>query len=299
MPCPCVFDNGTNFVGAGQLIKKQRQEFLKQLKGLVISTNSFQNLTWHFIPSGSPHMGGLWEAGVKSFKSHIKKLANLKYTFEELATLLARIEECLNSRPLSPSSENPQDLNPLTPGRFLIGSPLLSLAEPDLSNENKKWLKIQHHQFCKRWEDEYLKELHNRYKWKNPKRPVEVNDIVVIKPDNLPSNEWLLGRVIKTHPGSEGLPRVVVLWTSTGTLHTYIIGHYNPSVRIIDLVSHVSHVTYVVCVNFIHKWRDLQFKVPNDRFFEKLFMAILFTLRVFARNLLRGNRRRNTFRISF
>ena len=38
---------------------------------------------------------------------------------------------------------------------------------------------------------------------------------------------------------------------------------------------------------------------PNDRFVEKLFMAILFTLRVFARNLLRGNRRRNTFRISF
>ena len=32
---------------------------------------------------------------------------------------------------------------------------------------------------------------------------------------------------------------------------------------------------------------------PNDRFSEKLFIAILFTLRVFARNLLRGNRRRN------
>ena len=39
-------------------------------------------------------------------------------------------------------------------------------------------------------------------------------------------------------------------------IHTYIIGHYNPSVRIIDLVP---HTTYVVCVNFIHKWRDLQF----------------------------------------
>ena len=38
--------------------------------------------------------------------------------------------------------------------------------------------------------------------------------------------------------------------------HTYIIGHYNPSVRFIDLVS---HTTYVVCVNFIHKWRVLQF----------------------------------------
>ena len=38
---------------------------------------------------------------------------------------------------------------------------------------------------------------------------------------------------------------------------------------------------------------------PNDRFFEKLFMAILFTHSVFARNLLTGNRQRNTFRILF
>ena len=34
----------------------------------------------------------------------------------------------------------------------------------------------------------------------------------------------------------------------------FIIGHYNPSVRIINLVS---RATYVVCVNFIHKWRVL------------------------------------------
>ena len=45
------------------------------------------------------------------------------------------------------------------------------------------------------------------------------------------------------------------------SLNTYIIGHYNSSVRIIDLVS---HTTYVVCVNFIHNWRDLQFKVDFE-----------------------------------
>ena len=56
----------------------------------------------------------------------------------------------------------------------------------------------------------------------------------------------------------------------------------------------VSHTTYVVCVNFLHTWRDLQFKVDSEwQIFEKLFMAILFTLRAFARNLLRGSRRRN------
>ena len=59
----------------------------------------------------------------------------------------------------------------------------------------------------------------------------------------------------------------------------------------------VSHSTYVVCVNFIREWRDLQFKksIPNDRFMRNFFMAILFALRLFARNLLRGSRRRNIF----
>ena len=64
-------------------------------------------------------------------------------------------------------------------------------------------------------------------------------------------------------------------------VHTYIIGHYNPSVRIIDLVSHTTY------------------GVGGYLIFEKLFMAILFTHRVFVRNLLRGNRRRNNFRMLF
>ena len=81
------------------------------------------------------------------------------------------------------------------------------------------------------------------------------------------------------------------------SIHTYIIGHYNPSVRIIDLVS---HTTYVVSVNFIHSGGIYSLKsTPNDKFVEKLLMAIIFTLGVFATNLLRGNRRGNTFRISF
>ena len=78
--------------------------------------------------------------------------------------------------------------------------------------------------------------------------------------------------------------------------YTYIIGHYNPSVRIIDLVS---HTTFVVCVNFIYKWQNLQFNSERQPF-RKLFMAILFlTLRVFTRNLLRENRQRNIFPILF
>ena len=42
----------------------------------------------------------------------------------------------------------------------------------------------------------------------------------------------------------------------------YIIGLYNPSVRIIDLVS---YITYVASINFKLKWRDLQYKVDFER----------------------------------
>ena len=42
---------------------------------------------------------------------------------------------------------------------------------------------------------------------------------------------------------------------------TYIIDHFDPSVRTIDLVS------LMLRVNFIHKWWDLQFKVDTEQEF--------------------------------
>ena len=48
-----------------------------------------------------------------------------------------------------------------------------------------------------------------------------------------------------------------------------------------------SHTTHVVCVNFIREWPDLQFNsTPNDGFLGNIFVAGLFTLRVFARNMM-------------
>lgn len=35
------------------------------------------------------------------------------------------------------------------------------------------------------------------------KRPLEINDIVIMKEDNTPPTKWKLARVIKVHPGGD------------------------------------------------------------------------------------------------
>ncbi|XP_059224869.1 uncharacterized protein LOC131997670 [Stomoxys calcitrans] len=225
--CPaCLYsDNGKNFVGASEILRKDRLELFKSLRNQVSQQNAYQNFVWKFIPPGAPHMGGLWEAGVKSLKTHLRKfIPKMNFTFEELCTILARIESCLNSRPLSVASDDPNDLSPLTPGHFLIGTPILALAEPNVSDQDltlvNRWkrLKIVSQYFCMRWKSEYLKELHRRTKWKYQQDNLKENDLVVIRDDRFPPTEWVMGRVERTHPGTDQNTRVVDIRTPHGTL---------------------------------------------------------------------------------
>ncbi|XP_070142115.1 uncharacterized protein [Drosophila kikkawai] len=145
-----------------------------------------------------------------------------KYTFEELSTLLAKIEAFLNSRPLAPMSEDPTDLLALTPSHFLVGGPLLATVEPEIKGAStsiiNRWqhLKALHHQFRLRWKEEYLKELHKRTKWQVPTRNLNVGEMGIIKDDNLPSNEWRLGRNDFVFPGLDGHVRVLNIRTARG-----------------------------------------------------------------------------------
>ncbi|XP_037813631.1 uncharacterized protein LOC119604834 [Lucilia sericata] len=223
-------DNGTAFVGASHILDSDKSHFISLVRQKLLDQHSFASLEWHFIPPGAPHMGGLWEAGVKSFKIHFKRISyNQSFTFEEFSTLLARIEACLNSRPLCPMSENSGDICALTPGHFLIGDPLLSPPEPDLRDHSltyvNRWqkLKVLHHHFATRWKEEYLKELHKRFKWKYPQRDYAIGDLVVIRRDNLPPNKWRLGRIEKVIPGIDSRIRVAEVRTANGIVTRPIV----------------------------------------------------------------------------
>ena len=229
-------DCGTTFIGANNQLKQDEARVKKLFEKHIIPHLVERTVNWHFIPPFSPHFGGLWEAGVKSVKHHLRRIVpNSTLTFEEITTVLCRIEACLNSRPLCPLSDSYDDLTALTPGHFIIGDTLLS--PPEIPTENllltNRWHQLQkiHHDFWSIWSREYLSRLQSRPKWNQTNLNIAVGDLVVIKDDHLPANQWKLGRITALHPGSDNLTRVVSVKTSSGIVK-------RPLVKICKLPSH-------------------------------------------------------------
>lgn len=183
-------DNATNFVGG----KKRLEEVFKLWhseahKNELSKNRSNEGVEWRFIPPRSPHFGGLWEAAVKSMKSLLfKVLGNSHLTFEELSTILTRVEACLNSRPITTLSSDPSDLSPLTPAHFIIGDSLLAVPERSepttATNYIDCWRRVTQlsYDLWKRWSKEYLNQLQERAKWNSERGPkLKVGTLVLIR----------------------------------------------------------------------------------------------------------------------
>lgn len=214
-------DNGTTFVGANSEMTSF-YNFLKLQSEKIQSYSSNEGIRWSFIPARSPHFGGIWEAGVKSVKANLKRvIGNAVLTFELFNTLLTQIEATLNSRPLSPLSNDPSDLNPLTPAHFLVGRTLTAIPEPDYIS--KPINRLSHYQQCQqmhqhfwqRWSKEYLHELQQRRKWSGETTKVDLGNLVLLIEDNQPPLRWKIGRITHLHPGADGIVRVVTVKTAT------------------------------------------------------------------------------------
>ncbi|UYV69975.1 hypothetical protein LAZ67_7001363 [Cordylochernes scorpioides] len=157
-----------------------------------------------------------------------KTMGSALLNFEELTTLLAQIEACLNSRPLCPLSEDPEDLQALNPGHFLIGGSLTALPDEDdiiaMSLPNR-WQLIQKsmNHFWTRWSQEYVSQLQQRSKWCKPKPNIKEGSLVLIKNEQQPPLAWKIGRISKVFPGNDARIRVVEVKTANGTYRRPIV----------------------------------------------------------------------------
>lgn len=217
-------DCGTNFLGADKILRDLFRAGTSEnarLRGLLLKDGT----NWKFNPPSAPHFGGKWEASVKSLKFHIKRvIGDTLLTYEELSTLLTQIEAVLNSRPLSPLSEDPTDLGALTPSHFLIGEPLNSLPEPSLlqlsQSRLSRWQLLQQkfQYFWKRWSSECMQRYQAISKWHHPSNEIKVGTMVLLTDERFPPSKWPLARVEELHPGADGYTRVVTIRTSSTTL---------------------------------------------------------------------------------
>lgn len=222
-------DNGTNFVGADVELRRRFNSDSKELKELA-NLLANDGTKWIFNPPSSPHFGGKWEAAVKSTKHHLTKvIGDTSLTYEELNTVLIQIEAVLNSRPLCPLSDDVTDYCALTPGHFLIGEAPNLVPEPDLVNTPMhrltRWqlLKQRVDLFWTRWSKECLQRYLAISKWYHPTNEIKEGSLVLVTDERYPPAKWPLARVLKLHPGPDGLTRVVTLRTATTTLKRPIV----------------------------------------------------------------------------
>ncbi|XP_048001438.1 uncharacterized protein LOC125238208 [Leguminivora glycinivorella] len=184
-----------------------------------------QSITWRFNSPAAPHFGGLFEATVKSAKTLLRRVIGEQVlTFDELVTVFTRVEAVLNCRPLCPLTQDPNELEVLTPAHLLIGRPLLSVPEynfEDIPNSRLNrfnLIQAMSQRLWRKWSEQYLHSLQMRRKWTSPTDPPQLGDLVLIKEENLPPLKWKLGRIEELLPGKDGVVRVVRLKTSTGSL---------------------------------------------------------------------------------
>ena len=209
LPSVIYSDNAKTFEAANSLIKQFGPAAPK----------------WKFSVPLGPFWGGWWEILVKSTKSALKKsLGKSSVTMAELETVLAEIEACINSRPLTYLEENG---NPLTPSHFLLGrsSPFVGAcfdenAIPQTPSDfylASKEQMVALEKFWCIWSEDYIRNLPSLGNGRS-KRDLQVGSIVLIRQDGKPRLKWPLGRVTRVFEGKDGLVRAVNLKTVKGEI---------------------------------------------------------------------------------
>ena len=155
-------DNGTNFIGAEKELKAAINEIDKE-KVMTEIIEKGIHFSWKFNPPSSPWMGGAWESLIKSVKRSLKAITlDRIFTEEALYTFLCEVESLLNNHPVTPSSDDINDYEALTPNHLILGNSSSNYSPCKCQNDEiyyrKKRRAVQAaaNMFWNRWRKEYL-----------------------------------------------------------------------------------------------------------------------------------------------
>ncbi|XP_068739665.1 uncharacterized protein [Montipora capricornis] len=225
-------DNGTNFTGAEKELRLSVQDLNEErikseLHSREVEWYSCPLPKWRFQPPAASHMSGVWERLIRSVRKAMRAVLGSQGALvglETLRTVFAEVTSILNSRPICPSSDDPNDLEPLTPNHLILQRRNLFVppgvfAKEDLYSR-KQWRHAQFIADCfwSRWIREYVPTLQQRHKWLLSKRNLAVNDLVLVVDNTVPRSRWLLGRVTRVFPGEDLCVRTAEVKTKSSRL---------------------------------------------------------------------------------
>jgi hypothetical protein len=215
-------DNGTNFAGAEREI---RERLLEMDKLKIERKMRDRDIEWRFNTPKSSNAGGAWERMIRcvrralysALKEHSTRLDE-----DGLRTAMCLAAAAVNNRPLTTVSTDPDDFRPLSPNDLiLLRTSDFHLPgyweEKDLYRRQYRRVQYIADLFWRRWTREYLPALQERQKWHVSCQNLKEDDVVLVL-DDLPRNQWRLGRVVKVFSGQDGLVRTVQVRTATTIL---------------------------------------------------------------------------------
>ena len=209
-------DNGGNFVRGEKELREAIEGWNQHKIGEFLLQ---QNVKWTFNPPGGSHHGGVWERCIRTVRKVMGALTKEQILDEEgLVTLMCEVESIVNGRPVTKVSDDPKDLEALTPNHLLLlrSGPSLppGFFQKDEIYSRKRWRQIQYLAdiFWRRWIKEYLPSLQERQKWNRPRRNFVIGDIVLVADVNCPRSCWPLARIVDVQRNNtDGFP-LTIAW---------------------------------------------------------------------------------------
>ena len=208
-------DNGTNITSGNKELKKAVNEWNNSV---VESWMLQHSIEWQFNPPAASHFGGVYEREIRTIRKVLHGILHeqpLKLSDELLNTLFCEIESILNCRPLTEQSNDINDLEALTPNHLLLLNSGITFP-PGLFTKHdnyvaRRWKQVQYLSdlFWQRYRKQYLPLLQERQKWHRSNYTYKVGDLVILTDQNLPRNQWSLGKITAVYPDIKGVVRVV------------------------------------------------------------------------------------------
>ena len=142
-------DNGTNFTGAEKELRRSIRELNEEQirrKLHMHDADWFKCVLpkWRFQPPTASHMSGVWERLIRSVRKATNAILSKPGAAIPLETLCTVLSEVMSifSRPISPASDDPSDMEPLTPNHLLLQRRNLAIL-PDVFTKKELYSRKQ------------------------------------------------------------------------------------------------------------------------------------------------------------